>query len=56
MHDLDVGELELGSGCLHPIEPAAVCVDQGERRRWIDDGQGEAGQPCARSKVGPALF
>src|SRR5215217_6743887 len=32
MHHLDVGEVELGGGCRHPVQPAALRIDQGERR------------------------
>ena len=55
MHHLDVGKAELGSGCRHPVQPAALRIDQCEGRCSIGDGQGEAGQPRARSKVGPVL-
>ena len=55
MHHLDVGEVELGSGCRHPVQPAALRIDQDEGRRSIGNGQGKAGQPRARSKVGPVL-
>lgn len=55
MHHLDVGEVELGSGCRHPVQPAALRIDHDEGRCSIGDGQGKAWQPRARSKVGPVL-
>jgi hypothetical protein len=45
MDNLDVAEVELGGGCLDPIQPAALGIDQGEGRRSMGDGQREAWQP-----------
>jgi hypothetical protein len=43
MYHLDVGEVEFGGGRRHPIKPATVRIDQGERRPSMGDGQWEAG-------------
>jgi hypothetical protein len=47
MDNLDVAEVELGGGCLYPIQPAALGIDQGEGRRSMGDGQREAWQSGA---------
>jgi hypothetical protein len=47
MHNFDVGEGKFGGGCCHPIKPAALRIDQGERRCSVDDGQRKTGQSGA---------
>ena len=44
MHHLDVGEMEFGGGGRHPVKPAALRIDQRERRCWMGDGERQAGQ------------
>jgi hypothetical protein len=55
MHHRDVGKAQLGRGGGNPVQPAALCVNQGEGRCSMGNGQRQARQPCARSEVGPAL-
>jgi hypothetical protein len=47
VYHFDVGEMEFGGGCRHPIHPTTLGIDQGEGCRSVGDGQREAGQSCA---------
>jgi hypothetical protein len=55
MYHLQVDQVELAGRCRHPIQPTALCINQGEHRRPMRNGQREAGQSRARTQVGPML-
>lgn len=44
---LDVGEAQLGCGCLDPVQSTPLRIDQGEGRGSIRDGQWKPWQSSA---------